>query len=54
MLEGRVQPVGGKLPRATSMEKDNAPVQGASRDGADVESAVVASLASLLQHKHQD
>jgi predicted amidohydrolase YtcJ len=53
MLEGRVQPVGGKLPRATPAVKGKAPLKGASRDGAEVDRAVVGSLASLLRHKHE-
>jgi hypothetical protein len=52
MLEGRVQPVGGKLPKAVPAVKGKAPLKAASRDGADTDRAVVASLESLLRHKH--
>jgi hypothetical protein len=52
MLEGRVQPVGGKQPKATPAVKGKAPLKAASSDGAQVDRAVVASLASLMQHKH--
>ena len=52
MLEGRVQPVSDKLPRATSAVKGAVPLEGTSSDGADVDRAVVGSLASLLRHKH--
>jgi hypothetical protein len=52
MLEGRVQPVGGKQPKATPAVKGKAPLKAASNDGAQVDRAVVASLASLMQHKH--
>jgi len=44
--------VSGKLPRATPAVKGKAPLKSASRDGAEVDGAVVGSLASLLQHKH--
>lgn len=53
MLEGRVQPAGGKLPRTTPAVTGKAPPKGASHDGAEVDRAVVGSLASLLQHKHE-
>ena len=52
MLEGRVQPVGGKLPRAMPAVKGKAPLQTSSHDGVDGERAVLASLVALLQHKH--
>src|SRR5512137_1962291 len=54
MLEGRLQPVSGKQPRATPAVKGKAPLKAASNDGAQVDRAVVASLESLLRHKHQD
>jgi predicted amidohydrolase YtcJ len=52
MLEGRVQPVGGKLPRVTPAVKGKAPLKAASNDGSEADRAVVGSLASLLRHKH--
>jgi predicted amidohydrolase YtcJ len=52
MLEGRVQPVRGKLQKATPAVKGKAPLEGASRDDADVERAVAGRLASLLRDKH--
>jgi hypothetical protein len=52
MLEGRVQPVGGKLPRVTPAVKGKAPQKAASNDGSEADRAVVGSLASLLRHKH--
>lgn len=52
MLEGRLQPVGGKLPKVVPGVKGKAPLQTSSRDGVDGERAVLAGLASLLQHKH--
>jgi hypothetical protein len=52
MLEGRVQPAGGKLPKATPAVKGKAPLKAASRDGREVDGAVAGSLASLMQHKH--
>jgi predicted amidohydrolase YtcJ len=54
MLEGRVQPVSGKLPKATPAVKGKAPLKAASQDSEEAGRAVVASLASLLEHKHQD
>jgi hypothetical protein len=54
MLEGRLQPVSGKQPRATPAVKGKAPLKAASNDGAQIDRAVVASLESLLRHKHQD
>jgi predicted amidohydrolase YtcJ len=53
MLEGRVQPIGGKLPRATPAVKGKVSMKGALNDGAEVEHAVVASLETLLRHKHE-
>ena len=53
MLEGRVQPASGKLPRAAPAVKGKVPLKAALHDGGDVDRAVVASLASLLQHKHE-
>jgi predicted amidohydrolase YtcJ len=53
MLEGRVQPVGGKLPKATPAVKGKAPLKGTSHDGAEMERAVAGSLISLLLHKHE-
>jgi predicted amidohydrolase YtcJ len=52
MLEGRVQPVGGKLPRVAPAVKGKAPSERASRAGSETERAVAGSLAALLQHKH--
>ena len=52
MLEGRVQPVGGKLPKTTPAVKGKAPLKAASNDGSEADRAVVGSLASLLRHKH--
>ncbi|WP_182670641.1 amidohydrolase family protein [Marilutibacter penaei] len=52
MLEGRVQPVGGKLPRTTSAVQGEAPLKEAPRDAADLDRAVAGRLASLLRHKH--
>lgn len=53
MLEGRVQPVSGKRPGTTpSADKGKAPLKGASLDGAELERAVVGSLASVLSHKN--
>ena len=54
MLEGRVQPVGGKLPKAVPAVKGKAPLKAVSLDGAELGDAVVASLESLLRHKHAD
>lgn len=52
MLEGRLQPVGGKLPKVVPAVNGKAPPKISSRDGGDGERAVMAGLASLLQHKH--
>lgn len=54
MLEGRLQPVSGKLPKVIPAVKGKAPLKAAARDGAELGQAVVASLESLLRHKHQD
>jgi hypothetical protein len=53
MLEGRMQPVGGKLAKVTPAVKGKAPLKAASNDGTGVEQAVVVSLMSLLEHKHE-
>lgn len=53
MLEGRVQPVAGKPPRTTPAAKGKASAKVASRDGTEVGRAVVATLESLLRHKHE-
>jgi len=52
MLEGRVQPVSGSTPRAAAGSRDEAPAETASRDRAEGERAILASLSSLLQHEH--
>ena len=56
MLEGRVQPVSGKLPKVVPAVKGKAPLpqKAASSDGAELGQAVIASLESLLRHKHAD
>ncbi|MGE5712238.1 MAG: amidohydrolase [Betaproteobacteria bacterium] len=53
MLEGRVQPVSRKTPRAAPSVKGKAPLKAASRDDSEIDRAVVARLESLLQHKHE-
>lgn len=53
MLEGRVQPVGGKLPKVVPAVKGKAPLKAASLEGTEIGPAVVASLESLLRHKHE-
>ena len=55
MLEGRVQPVRGAMPKAAPDLKGQAPARGASRpDGVEVSSAVILHLAGLLSHFHAD
>ncbi|MGA8054713.1 MAG: amidohydrolase [Burkholderiales bacterium] len=57
MLEGRVQPVSGKLPKAAAQksaaaQERAAPARAVTRNDPEVEGAVIASLASLIRHKH--
>jgi hypothetical protein len=54
MLEGRVQPVRGAMPKAAPDLKSEAPAKGTSRDGREVASAVILHLAGLLSHFHAD
>ncbi len=52
MLEGRLQPVNGKLPKVVPSVKGKAS-NSASNDSEEVRRAVVLSLTSLLEHKHE-
>lgn len=53
MLEGRVQPVDGKLPnKGSPAAKGKAVLKGASHDDRAQAQIVVSSLASVLSHKH--
>ena len=55
MLEGRVQPVRGAMPKAAPDLKGQAPARGLSRpDGVEVSSAVILHHAGLLSHFHAD
>ncbi len=55
MLEGRVQPVRGAMPKAAPALKGQAPARGSSRpDGVEVSRAVIVHLAGLLGHFHAD
>jgi predicted amidohydrolase YtcJ len=53
MLEGRLQPVSSKQTKATPAVKGKAPLRAASNDSDEVQRAVIARLASLLEHRHE-
>lgn len=52
MLEGRVQPVGGKLPKVSPVTKGKAVLSNAAQADREQPQMVMSGLASLLQHKH--